>query len=407
MIIFTVGMAAGRLRLGGWSVVVGALAGCGPQPLVPTSDAGASPATVSQPPPGMPTGDGGTPPATVGAATDAGPVFRLARTTLLTSADLTTAKVLAADADGIYWVTGDNQLWMLPAGSDAPGQLAADPNPMRDANYNAALLATRNALFWTASILAPNGQSLRSPLHRTQKTGGDVVLANCPCRPPELAADDAHLYFPQGSVADETAMIAALPLDADPGTAPTPLVRLGFDGVLSSVAVDDQYVYWTTYPVASTVQIGEGPVTRGDKASLLAGDGIFSELVADWVSALRPVGGALYVVYAPPWLDWFVGRVDQTGARSNLPLPGGSTLLVLDRWVVTATTPDSTYPRGRMIAAPARAVAGDGSLAVQIADDVMVLPVIGPPGLVFVDSRGHLWAMSAPDLGTAVAAGQP
>jgi len=75
--------------------------------------------------------------------------------------------------------------------------------------------------------------------------------------------------------------------------------------------------------------------------------------------------------------------------------------------VVTATTPDSTYPRGRMIAAPARAVAGDGSLAVQIADDVMVLPVIGPPGLVFVDSRGHLWAMSAPDLGTAVAAGQP
>ena len=351
-------------------------------------------------------GDGGTPPATVDAATDAGPVVRLARTTLLTNADLSTAKVLAADGDGIYWVTGDNQLWMLPTGSDTPGQLAADPNPMRDSNYNAALLATRNALFWTASILAPNGQYLRSPLHRTQKTGGDVVLANCPCRPPELATDDANLYFPQGNVADETAVIAVLPLDADPGTAPTPLVRLGFDGVLSSVAVDDQYVYWTTYPVSSTVQIGEGPVTRGDKASLLAGNGNFSELVADWVSAMRPVDRKLYVVFAPPWLDWFVGRVDPNGARSNLPLPGGSTLLVLDRWVVTATTQDSTYPRGRMIAAPAGAVAGDGSVAVAIADDVMVAPVIGSPGLVFVDRSGHLRAMSALDLGTAVAAGQ-
>jgi len=386
MIIFSIGMAVGRLRLGGWLVVVGALAGCGDRALVPTLD-------------------GGTPPATVDAATDAGPVVRVARTTLLTSADLSTAKVLAADGDGIYWVTGDNQLWMLPTGSDTPRQLAADPNPMRGANDNAALLAKGSALFWTASILAPNGQYLQSPLHRTHKTGGDVVLAHCPCAPPELAADEAYLYFPQGNVADETGMIVALPLDAEPGTAPTRLAPLGFDGVLSSVAVDDQYVYWTTYPVASTVQVGKGPVTRGDKASLLSGNGNRSQFVADWVSALRPVDGELYVVYAPPGRDWWVGRVDQNGARAILPLPGGSTLLVLDRWVVTATTVGS--PRGKILAAPAGAVAGDGSLAVEIADDVMVAPVIGSPGLVFVDSGGHLRAMSAPDLGTAVAAGQP
>jgi len=352
-------------------------------------------------------GDGGAAPAGVDAATEAAPVVRLARTTVLTNADLTTAKVLAADGDGIYWVTGDNQLWMLPTGNDTPHQLGDDPNPMRDANYYAALLATRNALFWTASILAPNGQYLKSPLHRTQKTGGDVVLANCPCEPRELAADDAYLYFPQGSVADETSMIVALPLDADPGTAPTPLAPLGFDGVLSSVAVDDQYIYWTTYPVDSTVQIGTGPVTRGDKASLLAGNGIFSEFVAGWASALRPVDGALYAVFTPPGGDWWVGRVDQNGARSILPLPGGNTLLVLDRWVVTATTEDSTVPRGKILAAPGGAVAGDGAVAVEIADDVMVAPVIGSPGLVFVDSGGHLWAISTRDLGTAVAAGQP
>jgi hypothetical protein len=351
-------------------------------------------------------GDGGAAPAGVDAATEAAPVVRLARTTVLTNADLTTAKVLAADGDGIYWVTGDNHLWMLPTGSDTPRQLAADPKPMRGMNYYAALLVKGNALFWTASILAPNGQYLQSPLHRTQKTGDDVVLADCPCAPPELAADDAYLYFPQGSVADETGMIVALPLDAEPGTSPTPLAPLGFDGVLSSVAVDDQYVYWTTYPVASTVQVGKGPVTRGDKASLLSGNGNRSQFVADWVSALRPVDGELYVVYAPPGRDWWVGRVDQNGARAILPLPGGSTLLVLDRWVVTAT-PGSTFPRGKILAAPARAMAGDGAVAVEIADDVMVAPVIGSPGLVFVDSGGHLRAISAGDIGTAVAAEQP
>ena len=400
-------MAVGRLRLGGWLVFVGALAGCGAQALVPTSDAGVSPPTVSQPPPSMSTGDGGTPSATVDAATDARPVVRLAHTTLLTSANLTTAKALAADGDGIYWVTDDNQLWTLPTGSYTPHQLAADPNPMRHPNYYAGLLATRNALFWTASILAPDGLNLQSPLHRTQKTGGDVVLGNCPCAPSQLAADDAHLYFPQGSVADGTGAIVALPLDADPGTAPTPVAPLGFDAVLSSLAVDDQYVYWTTYPIASTIQIGTGPVTRGEKPSLLAGNRIFSQFVDGWVSALRPVDGALYVVYASPGRDWFVGRVDRSGARSYLPLPGGSTLLVLDRWVVTATTLDSTYPRGKILAAPTGAVVGDGSVAVEIADDVMVLPVIASPGLVFVDSGGHLRAMSARDLGTAVAPGLP
>jgi hypothetical protein len=380
------------LRVGGWLVLVGALAGCGAQALVPTRDAMA---------------DGGTPPATADAATDAGPLVRLAPTTLLTNADLTTAKVLAADDDGIYWVTADNQLWMLPTGTGTPRQLAADSNPMRGSNDYAALMAKGNALFWTASILAPSGQYLQSPLHRTQKTGGDVVLGNCPCEPSQLAADDAYLYFPQGSVANETAIIAALPLDADPGTAPTAVVRLGFDEVLSAVAVDDQYLYWTTYPIDSTIQVGEGPVTRGDKASLLAGVGDFSELVADWVTAVRPAGGALYVVYAPPARDWGVGRVDRNGARSRLPLPGGSTLLVLDRWVVTATTVSSTFPRGRILAAAAGAVTGDGAVAVEVVDDVTVAPVIGTPGLVFVDSGGHLRGMSARDLGTAVAAGQP
>ena len=53
------------------------------------------------------------------------------------------------------------------------------------------------------------------------------------------------------------------------------------------------------------------------------------------------------------------------------------------------------------------AVAGDGSVVVEIADEVRVAPVTGLPGLVFVDAGGHLLAVSAQDLGAAVAAGQP
>jgi hypothetical protein len=43
---------------------------------------------------------------------------------------------------------------------------------------------------------------------------------------------------------------------------------------------------------------------------------------------------------------------------------------------------------------------------VEIADHVKVEPVVGGPGLVFVDDGGRLLAVSEQDLGAAVAAGQ-
>ena len=408
-------MAIGRFGL----VVAGALAGCGAQALAPTRDAGVPPSNVSDPPPNVSVADGGTatatadapmppavdvamPPASVDAGTDAGPVVRPARTTLLTGADLSTAEVLAADGDGIYWVTGDNQLWMLPTESDTPLQLAVDQTPTKELNRSVSLVAGGNALFWSATVLAPGGQYYQNPLHRTRKTGGDVVLlANCTCWSPRLAADDGHLYFPQGNVAAVNEMIVALPLDADPGTAPTPLAPLEFDAEPSAVAVDDQYVYWTTDQVDSTVQFGKDPLTRGDKAGLLAGNKSYAQFLAGTFSFLQPSGGELY------FRDYErVGRVDQNGRQSTLPLPAGNAILVLDSWVLTADTEVAAY-HGKIYAAPLDAVAGDGSVAVQIADDVMVAPVTGPPGLVFVDAGGHLLAVSAQDLGVAVAAGQP
>jgi hypothetical protein len=427
-------VVVGRLAAASGLLVVCALAGCAGQSLTAERDAGA-PRTVS-PPPNTTAADAGAlsvpvdaaaPPGPVDAATplgtaakppsvdaappagsqDAGPVIRLAPTSLLTGADLSAADVLAADGDGIYWVTGDNQLWMLPTGSEPPRQLAVDPNPPFEPTDWGCLLVRENDIFWTALIGAPPGGALvEYPFHRTRKTGGDVVLLpDCVCSPPGLTADGGYLYYDSlgGLPGGE---IVALPLDADPGTTPTPLAPLAFDADVSSMAVDDQFLYWTAFPNDSTVQVGVGPIIRGDKASLLAGSGIASPFVDDWAAGLQPANGELYFDSAPLGRRSSVGRVDQNGSRVNLPLPGGDPPLVLDHWVASAVTA-SGLAEGEILAASTDAVAGDGSVPVQVAVDVAVRPVIGTPGLVFVDTTGHLLAVSARDLGTAVAAGQP
>ncbi|HEY4395410.1 MAG TPA: hypothetical protein VGP64_15170 [Polyangia bacterium] len=388
-------MGVGRLVWGSGLLVGCVLAGCSAQSLTPNRDGGAPPETVSPGP---------------DAGTDGGPVVRLVPTSLLTNADLSTAQVLAADRDGIYWVTLGNQLWMLPTGSSAPIQLAVDPSPSSGGDYAACLLVRDDELFWTASIYADDTRSyFRSPLHRTDKTGGDVVLLpNLSGEPREVTADDNDLYFPGGGLGDGVE-IAALPLHALPGATPTVLSTLGFDVDVYSMAVDDTYLYWTTFPNDSTIQVDEGPVTRADKASLLAGAGSLSQFIDDDVAAMQAAGGSLFFSYASPGRDAGVGRVDQNGSRTNLPLPWGTTLLVLDRWVVTAVPATSVPPGGLIRAVSIGAVVGDGSVAVEIADQVKILPVAGGPGgpgLVFVDGSGHLLAVSEQDLGAAVAAGQ-
>jgi hypothetical protein len=386
-------MVVGRLESGSSLLVLGVLAGCAAQPLTPNRDAGPPPPAVT------PTRDGGM---------DGGPAVRLAPTSRLTNADLSTAQVLAADRDGIYWVTLDNQLWMLPTGSSTPIELAVDPNPSSGGDYGACLLARDGELFWTASIYADDARSyFRSPLHRTEKTGGDVVLLpNLASEPPEVAADDNYLYFPAGDRLGGSLEIAALSLHALPGGTPTVLSVLGFDMDVYSMAVDDTYLYWTTFPNDSTVQVDEGPVTRAGKAALLAGTASLSELVDDDVSTMASVGGSLFFAYSSPGQASGVGRVDHNGSRTNLPLPWGTTLLVLDRWVVTAVPATSIPPGGKIRATSIGAVAGDGSVAVEIADEVKVPPVGGGPGLVYVDTSGHLLGVSEQDLGAAVAAGQ-
>ena len=354
---------------------------------------------------GTPTpADAGTTPATVDAGGGVRAVVRLAPTTLLTGADLTAAEVLAADADGVYWVTSANELWMLSTGSETPRRLAVDPN-LSDGISNGTCLAARGKyLFWSAYVKAPAPNYFNAPLHRTDKMGGDVVLfPSFWCAGSQPASDDGHLYYVASGA--ETAYVAALPLDADPGTAPTLLAPIDSGMSVYAMAADNQYVYWNEWPLAEMVPVDTGPVFRGETAALLAGEQTHEgEYLADAVSQLLPSGGRLYIIYET-LTTARVGRVDEQGVEADLPLPVGSFAVVGD-WVVTSTG-RLGYPSGKSYAASTAAVAGDGSVAVEIADDVAFPPVAGAPGLVFVDSGGHLLAVSAPDIGAAVAAGQP
>ena len=109
-----------------------------------------------------------------------------------------------------------------------------------------------------------------------------------------------------------------------------------------------------------------------------------------------------------------IGRVaDANGAASAplsavsiLPLPAGQTLTVLDGWVVTSTVRVPTQ-NGTVYAASADAVMGDGSVALEIADDVSVPPAVAPSGLVFVDDQGHLLAISRADLAATMVGTTP
>jgi len=357
---------------------------------------------------GTPTpADAGTTPATVDAGGGVRAVVRLAPTTLLTDADLTAAAVLAADGDGIYWVNRSNQLWMLPTGSDTPRELAADPNLPGLGFTPAVLVAAGNDLFWTADVTVPTGPNPR-PLHRTPKTGGDVVLfTDFPCLPGQVAADDAYLYYSAYPwTSPSGAQVVALPLDADPGTAPSTLAQLTDpDNDVSSLAVDDQRLYWTSWPVSTKTEFGRGRLFIADKASLLSGTANDPQVFVGDFLIVQPSGGSVYFIGSLGQDSSEAGRFDGNGGEVSLPLPEGMDLLILDGWALTFVHADRPAP-GQIYAADADAMAGHPNVLVEIADQVTVAPVIGPPGLVFVDGSGRLLAVSTQDLHAAWQAGQ-
>jgi hypothetical protein len=390
-----------------------ALAGCGAEPLRAPLDAAISSPRADAGVPAL--GGDAAAPGTIHDASAAGAPVRLARTTRLTDADLSTAVVLAADVDGIYWATADNLLWMLPTGDRVPRQLptAVGAGAPYRPSYGSVLLASGPDLFWTSWEAGARGFG-GWLLRRTRKTGGDTVVADLFADGPSapVTVDSQYVYWSQVLSPEEGgAAIQALPRDADAGTAPVTLVTVPTLQEAASLAVDEQFLYWTPFDaIGATVYYAT--IWRASRTALFAGtDGgaLFVNLAGE---SLAPCRGELYFNYSASLWRSAVGRADVNGqVVVDLPLPAGA-LAFLGDWVVSWTVDDGTAPpdaapaNHAIYAAPLGESASGGG-GVQIAASVALAPVAGVPGLIFVDAAGHLLAISEADLAAAVTGGRP
>jgi hypothetical protein len=408
------------------AAIVCALAGCTAQPLGPVHDGGLPSLTgpLTQPQTGAAdggtrsvapgggagpvTGDPGQPPGagSDGGAGAAGPPVRLAPTTTLGPENLLSAEVLAADGDGIYWLLADNELWMLPTGSSSPRELAyeATGSPALLTAYPGTLVAAGDALFWVSWVVAPNGE--RREIHRTKKSGGDDILVTNlkPDSVESVAVDDQYLYWTQDLApwGGGGAQLLALPRDAAPGTPPVVLATIDSPDEVFSLALDDRYLYWTACAALASKSY-RATVWRGDKSGLMNGTAVAAPFVDLAATFLWPYAGALYLEYVGATGTSSMGRADLAGGVATLPVEPGA-LAFLGDCVVSSTAVPGTSPQGGFIYA---APLVTGAAQVQIAADVAVPPVVGGPGLVFVNGSGQLVAISAADFRAALASASP
>jgi hypothetical protein len=421
-----IAVVVARSGLGGAAAIVYALAGCSAQQLGSPHDGGLPSPVGQRPPPQGPAveggtrsvfldggtsavpGDvGGTEPAGAdgGAGAPSGPPVRLAPTTSLSPAYLLSAEVLAADSAGIYWLLPDNQLWMLPTGSDSPRELAVESTgpPALLTAYPGVLVASGEYLFWVSKV-SPASGGTRQVLHRTKKSGGDDILVTDlkTDSVQGVAADDQYLYWTQDLSPGLSggAQILALPRDAAPGTTPVPLVTVPSLSQAFSLAVDDQYLYWTPWAaIGATVYVAT--VWRGDKSGLRDGTTLGAPFVNLPASFLWPYGGSLYFVVGATTST--VRRADVAGGVARLPLVAGSLAFFGDCIVSSTAVAGMSPKQGLIYAMP---LAG-GAAQVEVAAGVAVPPVVAAPGLVFVNGTGELVAISPTDFRAALASGEP
>jgi hypothetical protein len=328
----------------------------------------------------------GSPSGTDGAAgAPPRPPVVLAQTTALGPTSLLSADVLAADGDGIYWVLADNQLWMLPTGTDSPNELAVDSTgpPAISTAAPGVLVAAGEYLFWVSKVYASGGT--QQALHRTKKSGGDDVLVTDlqSDSVQSVAVDDQYLYWTQELSPGYAggAQILALPWDANPGTAPVPLVTIGSSQEAFSLVVDDQYLYWTSWDaIGATTYMAT--VWRGNKSALRDGTSLGAPFGGLPAMFLWTYGGSLYLAYAATPSTTALGRADLAGGVARLAIEPGW-LAFFGDCLVSSTAVAGMSPRGGLIYA--MPLAG-GASQVEIAANVAVPPVIGVPGLVFVDA---------------------
>jgi hypothetical protein len=167
-----------------------------------------------------------------------------------------------------------------------------------------------------------------------------------------------------------------------------------------SLAVDDQYLYWTPW-TGSDATVYNAIVWRGEKAGLVNGTTAGAPFVNLDATFLWPYGGSLYFAYGATTTA--VGRADLAGGVAKLPVEPGWLAFFGDCLVSSTAVAGQSPQRGFIYAMP---LTGGGA-QVEIAAGVSVPPVVAAPGLVFVNGTGELVAISPADFRMALAAGEP
>ena len=308
-----------------------------------------------------------------------------------------TADAIAADANGVYWLDHDNELWMFDeTAGDGPRRLASDSGPSIVCNGHGRLAVADDQLFWAAEWAGP-GYVANGALHRTSKTGEDVTLVDhlAYATPIDVVVDGTDIYWNEGIGSGSPppgTFVRTLPRDAAPGTSPRQLVSVeGFEQV-GSVALIGPDLYWTTIYQGTT--IFTPALQRAYLAGLRQGTITAPTPVASGAWLVRGHDGTLFLAQKlDEWHTALARMPDSLGRPVNLAVFDDvaiGEIAFLDRWALTSVWKGGCGSiRYTLLAIPTDAVGP----TVQLAADLVTPAVVGQE-LVFVDAAGMLHLVS-------------
>jgi hypothetical protein len=375
---------------------IAGLLGCGEKGLT-----GDSPMQPRDPPPGTDAAtDAGTDAATTDPQPDAGMPAALSVPVSLIP-DTIDAVDLAADANGLYWLTSTDELWMLPTGATAPQRLSPGGGAIstRCPGAEAPQLATTATdVFWIGRQ--------PSAVRRTSKDGAtDVILANALSSPSTLAVDDTRVYWSEDANlyggCQGSGYIATLLQSAAPGTAPTSLAWVQGEQDIDTLAVKGGSLYWVAFDsVGSTIYQGAWIWTAPVSALLARAATPTMLSFSNLPYALFPSGQKMYFAYVAGQVPWATGLAEFTRDEGPLedlayfPDATITSVTVLDGdWLavsVSGTAPNGGA-EGQLYVAP---ISGAGMTLAAVGLETNA--VAGPTGATFVDTSGHLMVLPLP-----------
>ncbi len=318
------------------------------------------------------------------------------------------ADAIATSAGAVYWLNHDNELWMVDASAgDVPRRLARDTGPSILCGGHGRLAAVDDQLFWVAEWSSPEN-ALKGTLHRTSKTGDDLVLVSdvAYAEHIDVVVDGSDVYWNEGigknGSTPAATLVRTLPRNAPPGTSPQQLVTVdGFEEI-GSLALIGSDLYWTTVFLGTTVATPQ--LQRADLGGLRAGTSSAPTLVASGAWMVRGHDGTLFLEQVTDQWHTALARMPESlGPQTDLAvfnyLPI-SEIAFLDRWALTSVWNGGCgAARYTLFAIPTDATGP----SVQLATDLATPAVLGQD-LSFIDGAGMLHLVTVGDVRAALAA---